>query len=132
MNDVEVIRVAGHLFDRSIDDAAAARFVTAEGHHLLLAYAESEPVGMVTGIEMTDPDKGTEMFVYELGVAERHRGRGVGTTLVTALRELARERGCYGMWVLADTDNKPALATYAAAGGTRATNQVMLEWDLRR
>ncbi len=33
---------------------------------------------MVSGVELTHPDKGTEMFLYELGVAERFRGRGIG------------------------------------------------------
>jgi hypothetical protein len=34
-------------------------------------------VGFVTGVEMTHPDKGTEMFLYELSVARllRHVGR---------------------------------------------------------
>ncbi|HZE00492.1 MAG TPA: GNAT family N-acetyltransferase, partial [Pseudonocardiaceae bacterium] len=51
------------------------------------------------------PDKGTEMFLYELGVDDRFRRRGIGKALVAALAELARESGCYGMWVLTDSDN---------------------------
>jgi ribosomal protein S18 acetylase RimI-like enzyme len=45
---------------------------------------------MVTGVEMTHPDKGTEMFLYELGVADEHQGRGIGRALVSALADLAR------------------------------------------
>ena len=42
--------------------------------------------GMVTGVELTHPDKGTEMFLYELGASTRpHRNRGVGRALVGAL-----------------------------------------------
>jgi hypothetical protein len=29
---------------------------------LLVAYLDDAPVGMTTGVEMTHPDKGTEMF----------------------------------------------------------------------
>ena len=68
---------------------------------------------------MTHPDKGTEMFLYELGVDESARRQGVGRTLVQALAALAREQGCYDMWVLADADNEAAQATYTRAGGAR-------------
>jgi ribosomal protein S18 acetylase RimI-like enzyme len=81
---------------------------------------------------MTHPDKGTEMFLYELGVDERFRGQGVGTAFVSALRDLARERGCYGMWVLTDANNAAALATYSGSGPGDPASQVMLTWDLGR
>ena len=80
---------------------------------------------------MTHPDKGTEMFLYELAVDEPWQRQGVGASLVHALADLARERGCYGMWVLTDDDNIAALATYTSAGGARS-NQVMLDWDWSR
>ena len=53
------------------------------------------------------PDKGTEIFLYELSVEEDHRQRGIGTALVTALRELAQENVCYGMWVLMTMTTSP-------------------------
>ena len=77
---------------------------------------------------MCHPDKGTEMFLYELGVDEVFRGRGIATALVRALADLARERGCYGMWVLSDADNEAATSTYGRAGGTEPSPQTMIEW----
>jgi ribosomal protein S18 acetylase RimI-like enzyme len=79
---------------------------------------------------MTHPDKGTEMFLYELAVAAESRREGVGSALVTALRDFARERGCYDMWVLTDADNSAALATYAASGAGQPSAHVMLTWEL--
>jgi ribosomal protein S18 acetylase RimI-like enzyme len=87
---------------------------------------------MITGVEMTHPDKGTEMFLYELGVAAEHRRRGIGRNLVAGLAELARERGCYGMWVLTDRDNAAGLATYRAAGADEDEDAVMLSWSFDR
>jgi ribosomal protein S18 acetylase RimI-like enzyme len=86
-------------------------------------------VGFVTGVEMTHPDKGTEMFVYELGVDEPARRRGTGSALVAALRDLAESRGCFGMWVVIDPDNVAARRTYARAGAGAGSAQVMLDWD---
>lgn len=128
--DEAAVHAAGALFDHAPDEAATARFLGSEIHHLLVAYLEDTPVGMVTGVELTHPDKGTEMFLYELGVDEAWRNRGVGRALVGALRDLAHDRGCYGMWVLTDDDNPAALRAYSAAGGTRSSLNRMLEWRL--
>ncbi|WP_410674903.1 GNAT family N-acetyltransferase [Amycolatopsis sp. cmx-4-68] len=122
------VMAAGHLFDDAPQPEATERFLAAEGHHLLIGYVGGTPAGMVTGVEMTHPDKGTEMFLYELGVDAEFRGRGLGRALVEALAELAGKRGCYGMWVVTEEDNAPATATYRAAGGTAEAGQVVLTW----
>lgn len=124
----EDVEAAGHLFDAPPRPEATRRFLSDGRHHLLIAYAAGVPAGMATGVEMTHPDKGTEMFLYELGVDGLFRGRGIGRTLVSALARLARERGCYGMWVLTDHDNAAALATYRRAGGIPEGEQVLLQW----
>jgi ribosomal protein S18 acetylase RimI-like enzyme len=124
----EEIFAASPLLDSPALADATARFLDEPGHHLLVAYVGSEPAGIVSGVELTHPDKGTEMFLYELGVAERHRGRGIGPRLVTALADLARESGCYGMWVLTDDANTAALAVYRACGGVDDAAQRMLTW----
>jgi ribosomal protein S18 acetylase RimI-like enzyme len=126
--NLDALHAAGHLFDAPPSPGAAERFLAGDGHHLLVAYEAGVPAGMVTGVELTHPDKGTEMFLYELGVDEPFRGRGIGRALVSALAELARERGCYGMWVLTDADNGAALAAYAGAGGVPEASQVLLAW----
>lgn len=128
--DAALLDRAAALFDDVPRDDATTRFLASEDHHLLLALEGDEPIGFVTGIELTHPDKGTEMFLYELGVAEAARGRGTGTALVEALAALARERGCRGMWVLTDDDNAAAIATYRRAGATIESPSRMLEWRL--
>ena len=128
ITDADAVMAAGHLFDDPPQAEATARFLADEHHHLLIAYDGEVPAAMVTGVEMTHPDKGTEMFLYELGVDEEFRGRGLGKAMVAALADLARQRGCYGMWVLTDADNDAALATYVGAGGVRDGRQAMLSW----
>jgi len=82
--------------------------------------------------ETTHPDKGTEMFVYELGVAPFARKRGIATELVRALAALAQSRSCYGMWVAVDVDNAAALATYRRAGAHDEAACVVQSWDFVR
>jgi len=128
VTDAAGVEAAGPLLDRPPAADATRRFLADPGHHLLVAYEADVPAGFVTGVEMTHPDKGTEMFLYELAVDESARGRGVGRALVEALAARARELGCYGMWVLTDADNDAALATYRAGGATEQSDHVMLTW----
>ena len=121
---------AAHLFDGPPRLDAVRRFLADPAHHLFIAYLDGGPVGFVSGVELTHPDKGTEMFLYELAVDERYRERGIGTALSNALRALAVELGCYDMWVLTDADNDAALGTYRKSGATESSTHVMLTWPL--
>ena len=126
--DQERVMAAAALFDYPPRSDAVKRFLADPNHHLLIAYSDDVPAGFVSGVEVTHPDKGTEMFLYELAVGETHRRHGTGTALVEALRDLARERGCYGMWVLTDDDNAAAGATYRKAGGEVESQPLMFSW----
>jgi ribosomal protein S18 acetylase RimI-like enzyme len=128
--DDALVLAAGPLFDSASKPDAIERFLADPNHHLLLAIAGGKPVGFVSGVELTHPDKGTEMFLYELAVDEGHRRLGIATELVAALRDFARKRGCYDMWVLTDHDNDAALATYRKTGTDEESGAVMLTWKL--
>lgn len=126
--DMARLLAAAHLFDEPPRPEWAERFLTTAGHHLLMATVDGMDVGFVTGVETTHPDKGTELFLYELGVDARHRREGVARALVVALADLARERSCYGMWVATEPDNAAALATYRSAGAEPPEPSVTLTW----
>jgi ribosomal protein S18 acetylase RimI-like enzyme len=129
LTDAADVEAAAELFDHAPQPQATQRFLVEPGHHLLIAYDDDgAPIGMVSGVEMTHPDKGTEMFLYELGVHESHRGRGVGRALVAALADIAKARRCYGMWVLTDDDNSAAVKAYLAAGAKLEDNTRLLAW----
>jgi [ribosomal protein S18]-alanine N-acetyltransferase len=131
-DDGHIVMGASSLFDVPPDAAWTTQFLSREGHHLLAAMEDDRAIGFVTGVETTHPDKGTEMFLYELAVHPEHRKQGIGTALVGALAELARSRGCYGMWVSTEPDNVAALATYRAAGATPPEESLILTWTFER
>jgi hypothetical protein len=78
----EAVEIAGHLFDAPPKEGATQRFLADERHHLLIAYVDGFPAGMITGVEMTHPDKGTEIVPLRARrgrVVPRTRcGEGVG------------------------------------------------------
>ncbi len=123
--DAAVVEAGAELFEETPTAAAAEQFLSSPGHYLLFAYADDAEdgavgaIGMISGVETTHPDKGTEMFLYELGVVPTARKRGIATELIRALAALAKARGCYGMWVDVDADNAAALATYRRAGAQK-------------
>jgi ribosomal protein S18 acetylase RimI-like enzyme len=126
--DDALVHAASHLFDGPARPNATAAFLADERHHLLVAYEGLQPVGFVSGVEVTHPDKGTEMFLYELAVNEAYRRRGIGRDLVERLAAVARRTGCYGMWVVTDHDNEAARATYEGTDAVPETGQVVEVW----
>lgn len=68
-DDLDLVLGAGHLFDHEPTREATAAFLCREGHHLLLAFLDTSPVGFVSGIEVIHPDKGAEMLLYEPALA---------------------------------------------------------------
>ena len=126
--DEDAVHAAGTLFDAAPQLDATQRFLAEPANHLLVAYDDGVPVGFVSGVELTHPDKGTEMFLYELAVDESHRRRGHGRALIEALVSLARERGCVGMFVFVDDDNEAGRAAYRSAGGADASRPWMVDW----
>ena len=129
IDDVDAVLAAGHLFDAPPTREWTRRFLERDGHHLVLAEEDGRALGFVSGMEITHPDKGTEMLLYELGVDGAARRRGVGRTLCEALAERARAVGCYGMWVPMSTTNEAAAATYRAAGAQPAQEATIAVWE---
>jgi ribosomal protein S18 acetylase RimI-like enzyme len=126
--DEAAVLAAAALFDAPPAPEATRRFLAEANHHLLLAEEDGAAVGFVSGVETTHPDKGTEMFLYELAVDEAHQRRGHGRALIAALEALAHERGCTGMFVFVDDDNAAGRAVYRSAGGADASRPWMVDW----
>jgi aminoglycoside 3-N-acetyltransferase I len=58
----------------------------------------------------------SEIYIYDLAVAAGHRRRGVATALIERLKEVARERGAYVIYVQADLGDDAAIALYTQLG----------------
>jgi aminoglycoside 3-N-acetyltransferase I len=58
----------------------------------------------------------SEVYIYDLGVLEDVRRRGIATLLIRHLQRLAAERGAYVIFVQADLEDGPAIALYNSLG----------------
>jgi ribosomal protein S18 acetylase RimI-like enzyme len=95
---------------------------------LLVAFDGTRPVGFVLAHELPrrHGDR-SNLFVYEVEVAESHQRRGIASALLERLAGLARERGIRVGFVLTEPGNGPANALYRSAGG--ATEGVTVQWE---
>ncbi len=131
-DEAEVARF-DEAFDRTVDPGLTARYLTDERHHLLVAYVDGEPAGIVSATEIFHPDKPTELFLSELDVVPAMRRRGTARALLAELKLVAEECGCASIWVLTSEDNEAAVASYRGAGGEwDGANSVMFEIPLTR
>jgi len=58
----------------------------------------------------------SEVYIYDLAVAEEHRRQGIATALIAALQKTAAPRGAYVIFVQADLVDGPAIALYTKLG----------------
>lgn len=58
----------------------------------------------------------SEVYIYDLAVAEAHRRQGIATALIEALKPIARSRGAWVIYVQADYEDPPAIALYTKLG----------------
>lgn len=128
VTDVETLERGAELFDDRPDHDVSLKFLNTPGHHLLFAFEDERPVGFASGAELIHPDKGTEMYLNELGVDDQFQGHGIATQLVEAMIDLAKELGCRGMWDVTEPENAAAIATYRRAGADDVSPCVIFGW----
>jgi len=85
---------------------------------VLTALDESGTVvgGLVAYVLPKFEQERSEVYIYDLAVAQPHRRRKVATRLVEELRRIADELGAYVIFVQADPPDAPAVALYESLG----------------
>jgi aminoglycoside 3-N-acetyltransferase I len=58
----------------------------------------------------------SEIYIYDLAVAETHRRRGIATAMIAELQGIGALRGAYVIFVQADHGDEPAVALYTKLG----------------
>ncbi len=58
----------------------------------------------------------SEIYIYDLAVAEAHRRQGIATAMIAELQRIGALRGAYVIFVQADYGDDPAIALYTKLG----------------
>ncbi len=119
-------RIAPEVFDNDIDPAMLREFLDDPRHHLAVAFADGEIVGMASAVHYVHPDKRAQLFINEVGVTPAQQQKGIGRRLVDCLLELGRKLDCTEAWVLTEPDNLAARSLYARTGGIEEPTPVVM------
>jgi aminoglycoside 3-N-acetyltransferase I len=95
----------------------------------LVALKDDEVVGGIAAYELKKFEQArSEIYIYDLAVASKHRRQGIATALFEKLKSIASARGAYVMFVQADTgvEDEPAIALYTRLG----TREEVLHFDI--
>ncbi|WP_054026462.1 GNAT family N-acetyltransferase [Bacillus sp. FJAT-28004] len=90
---------------------AFARQLSWDSDLVLVAVENSEIVGMIIGT--IDNNKG---YYYRIAVSPLHQRKGIGKTLIQALRQRFEQRRVTKILITADEHNEPVLPLYESMG----------------
>jgi aminoglycoside 3-N-acetyltransferase I len=130
-----LLSVFGNAFDEwqtyegAVPSAAYLEGLLANQHFIALAATQDGSViGGLAAYELAKFERErSEIYIYDLAVAEADRRRGVATALIGELRRIGAARGAYVIFVQADRGDEPAIALYTKLG----VREEVLHFDIR-
>jgi aminoglycoside 3-N-acetyltransferase I len=127
-DDVPLMHRMLRMFGEAFNDAESytstpptdgyIRRLLASAHFIaLVALAGDDVIGGLAAYELNKfEQERSEIYIYDLAVAEGHRRRGIATALIQELKTIAASRGAYVIFVQADLGDDPAIALYTKLG----------------
>lgn len=99
------------------DDAYLKELLGGKTFLAVAAVRDDAVVGGLAAYELRKFEQArSEIYIYDLAVAAEHRRQGIATALIAKLKEIARARGAYVIFVQADYGDPPAIALYSKLG----------------
>jgi aminoglycoside 6'-N-acetyltransferase I len=109
-------RVAEGVFDEPVRPDRLAAYLAEPGHRMVVALIGGEVVGQVAAVVHRHPDKVTELYIDEVGVAPALQRQGIARRMLDAMLAIGRSLGCEEAWVGTEPDNVPARSLYERLG----------------
>jgi aminoglycoside 3-N-acetyltransferase I len=105
------------FFSAPPSDPWLERLLGADKFVLLTASVDGQAVGALAAYELVKYEQErSELYIYDLAVAQPFRRRGIATALIEALKPIARAKGAWVIFVQADREDAPAVALYRKLG----------------
>ena len=126
--DLDLLKQMLAVFAEVFDDYAAYQEKIASDAYLesrlrddsfiaLAAVIDGKVVGALAAYVLKKfEQERSEIYIYDLGVIESCRRRGIATGLIDQVRAIARDIGAYVIFVQADVGDDPAIKLYESLG----------------
>jgi aminoglycoside 3-N-acetyltransferase I len=136
--DLASMRALNALFGAAFDDPVSyvanapsddylARWLKRPHVYAVIAEHDGTVIGGLVAYELAKFEQArSEIYIYDLAVAEAARRQGVASALIEYLRVLAHEAGAWVIYVQADYEDPPAIALYEKLG----TREEVLHFDI--
>ncbi|KYG62778.1 AAC(3)-I family aminoglycoside 3-N-acetyltransferase [Bdellovibrio bacteriovorus] len=97
-------------------------------HVIVLAAFDGATVvgGLVAYVMEKYEQERSEIYIYDLAVAETHRRRGIARDMILHLKSIGKEIGAWVILVQADKPDTPAIRLYESLG----TKEEPLHFDI--
>ena len=83
----------------------------------IIALVDGTVVGGLVAYELEKfEQQRSELYIYDLAVDEGYRRQGIATALIEAVRQVARQRKAWVVYVQADYGDEPAVELYSKLG----------------
>jgi len=120
----KLLRVFGEAFEdiptyqNAVPGDAYLQSLLSKPHFtVLVAMSGDEVVGGLAAYELEKfEQERSEIYIYDLAVAEPHRRKGVATRLINELKPIAEKRKAWVIFVQADQGDTPAIQLYESLG----------------
>ncbi len=90
----------------------------------LVALHKGGVVGRLVAYELEKfEQERREIYIYDLAISETHRRKGIATNLLQYMKQIAKGRGAYVMFVQADKGDTPAVRLYESFGKREDVHQ---------
>jgi ribosomal protein S18 acetylase RimI-like enzyme len=102
-------------------------FLANPQNYLIAAEIEGEPVGFLLAYALERFDQDAKMiYIHEIEVAEKHRRKGIGKTLIEELQKEAERDKIIKSFILTNEANLAACELYEKTGAERPNQDDIL------
>ncbi len=115
-------------YQRAVPSDSYLQALLAKPHIIVLvAWRDHKVVGGLIAYELDKFEQDRrEIYIYDLAVSLEHRRHGIATGLINELKEVAKQRHAYIIFVQADPVDTPAIALYESLG----TKEEVFHFDI--
>lgn len=122
--------LAEEVFDHKINPNSLQSFLECPRHIMLLAVENEVVIGMVSAVEYFHPDKPSQLWINEIGVAPKQQNKEIGRQLIKEAIVQGKKRGCKYTWLGTDIDNFKAQRCFASIpNGNQPEKFLLYEWE---
>ena len=121
--------VAEGVFDKPIQSRFVDVYLGNPYNWLVVAMIDGMVVGQCMAVILQTPDKGSEIFLNEIGTGDDWLRQGIAEALMQALFKRADAAGIEEIWLGTEPDNSPARALYKNHAATEEDAVIYyLDW----